>query len=86
VLTLSCGITRQDRSWFVRWVALATVIWATYAALLGSIGGEAFEDDHAKAFMLAFGLAIGANIIIEVSRHQWRKRRAASRDTVSAGS
>ena len=85
-LTLSCGITRQRRSWFVRWVALATVIWATYAALLGSIGGEAFEDDHAKAFMLAFGLAIGVNIIIELVRHQWKKRRAAaSRATVSAG-
>jgi len=86
-LTLSCGITRQKRSWFVRWVALATVIWATYAALLGSIGGEAFENDHAKAFTLAFGLAIGVNIIIELVRHQWRKRRgtAASRATVSAG-
>jgi len=86
-LTLSCGITRQKRSWFVRWVALATVIWATYAALLGSIGGEAFENDHAKAFMLAFGLAIGVNIIIELVRHQWKKRRgaAASRATLSAG-
>jgi len=84
-LTLSCGITRQKRSWFVRWVALATVIWATYAALLGSIGGEAFEDDHAKAFTLAFSLAIAANIIIEVTRHLWKKRRAAARATVSAG-
>ena len=84
-LTLSCGITRQKRSWFVRWVDLATVIWATYAALLGSIGGEAFEDDHAKAFTLAFSLAIAANIIIEVTRHLWKKRRAAARATVSAG-
>jgi len=61
------------------------VIWATYAALLGSIGGEAFENDHAKAFTLAFSLAIAANIIIEVTRHQWKKRRAAARATVSAG-
>jgi membrane protein DedA with SNARE-associated domain len=82
-LTLSCGITRQKRAWFVRWVALATVIWATYAALLGSIGGQAFEDDHAKAFTLAFSLAIAANIIIEVVRHQWKKRRTAPRTTVS---
>jgi membrane-associated protein len=82
-LTLSCGITRQKRSWFVRWVALATVIWATYAALLGSIGGQAFEDDHAKAFTLAFSLAIGANILIEVVRHHWKKRRTAARTTVS---
>jgi membrane-associated protein len=85
VLTLSCGITRQNRSWFVRWVALATVIWATYAALLGSIGGAAFEDDHAKAFLLGLGLGIGANIVIVVARHLWWKRRAASGATASAG-
>jgi len=84
-LTLSCGITRQMRTWFVRWVAMATVIWATYAALLGSIGGEAFEDDHAKAFTLAFGLAIGINIIIELVRHFWKKRRASAGATASVG-
>jgi membrane-associated protein len=81
VLTLSCGITRQKRSWFVRWVAVAATIWATYAALLGRIGGEAFKDDHTKAFLLAFGLAIGTNIIIEVGRHLRKKRR----ETLTAG-
>ena len=35
------------------------VIWATYAAMLGRIGGEAFKDDHTKAFLFAFGLAMG---------------------------
>ena len=35
ILTLSCGITRQNHWWFIRWVALATIIWATYAAMLG---------------------------------------------------
>ena len=50
-------------------------IWATYAAMLGCIGGEAFEDDHTKAFLLAFGLAIGTNIVIEIIRHFRKKRR-----------
>ena len=68
-LTLSCGITRQRRAWFMRWVVVATVIWASYAALLGRIGGEAFKDDHTKAFLMAFGLAIATNIAIEVTRH-----------------
>jgi membrane-associated protein len=75
-LTLSCGITQQRRMWFVRWVVVATVIWASYAALLGRIGGEAFKDDHTKAFLFAFGLAIGTNIVIEVGRHLYRRRRA----------
>ncbi|HEY0519496.1 MAG TPA: DedA family protein [Ilumatobacteraceae bacterium] len=74
-LTLSCGITRQSRWWFVRWVALATIVWATYAAMLGRVGGEAFENNHTKAFVLAFGLAIATNIVIEVTRHQLKKRR-----------
>jgi membrane-associated protein len=77
-LTLSCGITRQRRAWFVRWVIVATVIWASYAALLGRIGGEAFKDDHTKAFLTAFGLAIATNIAIEVARHYVKKRRTAA--------
>lgn len=76
-LTLSCGITRQRQAWFIRWVIVATMIWASYAALLGRIGGEAFKDDHTKAFMFAFGLAIGTNIIIEVTRHVLKRRRTA---------
>ncbi len=77
ILTLSCGITRQKRFWFIRWVALATVIWATYSAMLGRLGGEAFENDHTKAFFLAFGLAIGTNIVIEIIRHVLKNRRQA---------
>ena len=77
-LTLSCGITRQSRWWFVRWVALATTIWATYAALLGRIGGEAFENNHTRAFLTAFGLAIATNVLIEIARHFRKKRRQAA--------
>jgi membrane protein DedA with SNARE-associated domain len=57
---------------------VATVIWATYAALLGRLGGEAFKDDHNKAFLFAFGLAIGTNILIEIARHVRKKRKAAA--------
>lgn len=77
-LTLSCGITRQRQAWFIRWVLVATVIWASYAALLGRIGGEAFKDDHTKAFLMAFGLAIATNIAIEITRHRLKKRRTAA--------
>ncbi|MEP7200962.1 MAG: DedA family protein [Ilumatobacteraceae bacterium] len=77
LLTLSCGITRQRRWWFIRWVALATVIWATYAAMLGRIGGEAFENNHTNAFLFAFGLAIATNIAIEIVRHVMKNRREA---------
>ena len=39
------------------WVAIACTIWACYAGLLGFIGGKTFEDDHTKAFLVAFGMA-----------------------------
>ncbi len=74
-LTVSSGITHQPRRWFIAWVAAATIIWATYAALLGYIGGKAFEDNHTLAFLLAFGTALGMTLLIEVVRHLRAKYR-----------
>ena len=71
VLTVSSGITGQPKKWFMGWIAIAVTIWATYAALLGYIGGKSFEDNHTKAFLLAFSIAVGATILIEVVRHFW---------------
>lgn len=68
-LTVSSGITHQPRRWFVGWIALAVVIWASYAALLGYFGGRAFQDDHTTAFLVAFGAALGMTVLIEVLRH-----------------
>ena len=69
LLTLSCGITDQDRRWFVKWIAIATPIWAMYGTLLGFIGGRSFQDNHTKAFLVAFSIAIGATITLELVRH-----------------
>jgi membrane-associated protein len=73
LLTLSCGITGQPRFWFARWVGVAAILWASYAALLGFIGGRAFQDDHTKAFLVAFGAAVGVTVAIEVVR--WFRHR-----------
>jgi membrane protein DedA with SNARE-associated domain len=78
ILTLASGITRQRRTWFMAWIAVAVAIWATYAALLGRIGGKTFEDDHTKAFFFAFGLALSATLIIEVVRHLMKSRSKAA--------
>ncbi len=68
-LTVSSGITHQPHAWFIGWVAVATTIWATYAALLGFLGGKAFEDNHTQAFLVAFAGAIAVTLIIEAVRH-----------------
>ena len=78
-LTLSSGITHQPRRWFMGWTAAAVIIWASYAALLGYIGGKAFEDDHTKAFLVAFGRALGVNVVIELVRHFRSKHAMSSR-------
>ena len=53
ILTVSSGITQQPRLWFAAWVAVAATIWATYAAGLGYLFGQAFEDNHTAALWLA---------------------------------
>jgi membrane-associated protein len=78
VLTLSCGITEQRWRWFAAWVAVAAIIWATYAAGLGYIFGQQFGDNHTLAFMLAFAAALTVTVTVEVVRHVRSKRREAS--------
>jgi membrane protein DedA with SNARE-associated domain len=76
-ITLSCGITRQPARWFAAWVAVAVSIWASYAALLGYLFGERFEDDHTLAFLLAFGAALSLTVAIEIVR--WLRVRRQER-------
>jgi len=68
-LTITSGLTRQPHGWFAGWIAIAAVIWASYAAGLGAIFGNRFKDNHTAAFLLAFGAALSITILIEVVRH-----------------
>jgi membrane protein DedA with SNARE-associated domain len=80
VLTVSSGLTEQPRAWFAAWVAVAGLIWATYAATLGYFFGQAFEDDHAIAFWMAFGTALSITAIIELIR--WARDRGDDTDAL----
>ena len=73
VLTVSSGLTGQPRRWFMFWIAIASVIWASYAALLGYAFGAAFEDNHTVAFLVAFGAALSITALIELIR--WARDR-----------
>jgi membrane protein DedA with SNARE-associated domain len=77
-LTLSSGITKQRWSWFASWVALAAILWATYAAGLGYIFGQRFQNNHTMAFLLAFAAALFVTVSVEIARHIRNKRRAAA--------
>jgi len=64
-VTVASGVTRQPRRRFMIYDAIACTIWATYATLLGYIGGRTFEANHTRAFLFAFGLAVGVTLLIE---------------------
>jgi membrane-associated protein len=76
-LTVTSGLTHQSHWWFARWVALAALIWASYAACLGAIFGKRFENNHTVAFLLAFGAALAITIIIEGVRHVRNRGKGA---------
>ena len=73
-LTVASGVTHQPFAWFARWIAIAVVLWASYAGLLGYVFGTTFEDNHTAAFLVAFSCALGVTVLIEVVRHFRRKR------------
>jgi membrane protein DedA with SNARE-associated domain len=77
-VTVTSGITRQPWRRFAFFIAIAAVIWASYAALLGYIGGKSFEDNHTLAFVFAFVVAVSISLLIELVRHlrERAKRRA----------
>jgi membrane-associated protein len=80
VVTLSAGTLGFPWRRFVLFDAIAAVIWALYASLLGYFGGKAFEDAPWKGLLLAFGIAFGITAAIELVRWAIKKRRARVAD------
>ncbi|WP_328993871.1 DedA family protein [Kribbella sp. NBC_01245] len=77
-VTLTMGTVRYPLRSFTLYAALAAASWGIYCALIGFIGGKAFEENPLAGVALGIGLAMGVTIIVEVVRHQLRKRRAAA--------
>ncbi len=77
-LTSASGITAQPLDWFMKWDAIAAIIWASYAGGLGFVAGDRFKDDHTTAFLVAFGTAIGITALIEVVRWAKEKRHESA--------
>ena len=78
-VTLTCGLVSYPRRRFVPATAVAAVIWALYAFLIGRIGGQAFEHNVWAGLAVAFGASVVISALIEGIRRLHGRRRAASR-------
>ena len=67
-VTLSCGLIGYPRRRFVFATAIAAIIWALYAFLLGRLGGRVFEDRPWLGFLVAFGVTLVITGLIEAGR------------------
>jgi membrane protein DedA with SNARE-associated domain len=66
-------------SWrrFAGFAGVAAVGWALYAALLGYLGGRAFEDNVLWALLTGFGVAVGTFLVVEAARRARSRRQRA---------
>jgi membrane-associated protein len=67
---------------FASFAALAAVGWASYAALLGYVGGRAFENNPLWGLLVGFGVAAVTFLVIEVLRRA--RGRSARAEVVEA--
>jgi membrane protein DedA with SNARE-associated domain len=79
VVTLSCGMLEMPWRRFIAFDVVAGLVWATYAAMLGYVGGRTFEENPFRGFLLAFAVALAVAGVIEAYR--WYRRRRAVADS-----
>jgi membrane-associated protein len=77
-VTFASGYT-QGMPWrrFIVADVIAGLIWGTYAAMLGYVGGKQFEDDPWKGLLLGFAIAVGVAMLVELVRWARTRRQPA---------
>lgn len=81
-VTLSAGLLHFPWTRFLGADAIAAVVWAVYASLLGFFGGRAFEHAPWQGLLLALALGLALGGVVEGGR--WVRRRVGpSRDVAS---
>ena len=79
VVTITCGAVGYPWRRFLPVTAFSGVIWATYAFVIGRIGGTTFANKPWLGLVLALGLAFVVSLTAEVVRRmiQWRRHALA---------
>lgn len=66
--TLTAGVTSMRWPRFLRFAAVAAVLWASFAAGLGYVGGRAFEQQPLLGLAVGLGLATAITLGVELAR------------------
>ena len=74
--TFTAGSVRYHAGRFSLFAGLAAAVWATYAALLGYLGGRVFTDRPWLGLVVAIALAAGVTALVELGRKLASRRRA----------
>jgi membrane-associated protein len=72
-ITLTAGAVRYPLSRFSLFDGVAALSWGAYSALIGYLGGAAFEEEPLKGLALGLGLALTVALLVEVVRHLRRR-------------
>ena len=74
-MTFTAGYT-QGLPWhrFFRYDVVAGGLWATYATMLGYIGGKQFEEQPWKGVLVGLAIAFTVAFLIEWVRHRRAKQ------------
>jgi membrane-associated protein len=82
-VTFTSGYTR-GLPWhrFIRYDVIAGGLWATYAAMLGYVGGKQFEEQPWKGVIVGLAIAFSVAFVIEWVRRR-REKKALPPDPVA---
>jgi membrane-associated protein len=72
-ITLTAGAVRYPLRRFSLFDGIAALSWGAYSALIGYVGGAAFEEEPLKGLALGLGLALTVTLLVEVVRHLRRR-------------
>jgi membrane-associated protein len=81
--TVTAGVVRMRWPLFAMFAALAGIAWASYAALVGYVGGRAFKENLLLGLLVGFAFAAAVFAVTEGIRRIRRAR--AARDESEAG-
>jgi membrane-associated protein len=76
-VTLTAGAVGYRLRSFSFFDGIAALSWGTYSALVGYVGGEAFEESPWKGLALGLGIALTVTFTVELIRHLRRPRTAS---------